>query len=305
MVRSWGVASGEGTIGFIGIGVLAKGLALALAQLGYPVAGAYSRSPSSAQELARRLTGCRVFASAQALAGHAGLVFITTPDEAIGPVAASVRWRPGQGVVHCSGALTLDVLRPAAEAGACVGGFHPFQTFAGLDDPAEAAARLRGVSFAVAGQGWVREHLTQMADALGGRAITIPDAGRPLYHASAILACGYLAALLEGAASLWGAMGFPAQEAMRALQPLAQATLDNVFRHGIVPSVTGPVVRGDVATVRAHLEALSQRLPELVPLYTALTRASLSIAAQRGAGPEQLASLRAALDFYDDSIVRG
>ncbi|MSQ07500.1 MAG: DUF2520 domain-containing protein [Dehalococcoidia bacterium] len=299
------MASGDRTIGFIGVGVLAKGLALALAQLSYPVTGAYSRSFSSAQELARRLPGCKAFTSAQELAGHAGLVFITTPDAAIGPVAASLSWRRGQGVVHCSGALTLEVLRPAADGGASVGGFHPFQTFAGLDDPAEAAARLQGVSFAVAGQGWVLEHLTQMAAALGGRAVSIPDAERPLYHASAILACGYLAALLQGAASLWQEMGFPEQQAMRALQPLAQTTLDNVFRHGVVPNVTGPVVRGDVATVRAHLEALSQRLPELVPLYAALTRESLSIAERRGVGPEQLASLRAAVDFYDASKVRG
>ncbi len=296
------MANGGRTIGFIGVGVLAKGLALALAQLGYPVTGAFSRNPASAQGLARRLPRCRVFGSAQELARHADLVFITTPDDAIGPVAASVTWRPGQGVVHCSGALSLEVLRPAAEQGASVGGFHPFQTLAGLDDLAEAAARLRGVSFAVAGQGWVPEHLARMAAGLGGRTISIADADRPLYHASAILACGFLAALLQCAASLWHEMGFPATEAMDALQPLAQATLNNVARHGVVASVTGPVVRGDVATVQAHLEALSQRLPELVPLYSVLTRASLSIAQGRGVSPEQLAFLRAALDFYDTRV---
>jgi predicted short-subunit dehydrogenase-like oxidoreductase (DUF2520 family) len=185
-----------------------------------------------------------------------------------------------------------------------VGSFHPFQTFAGLDDPEQAAARLQGVSFAVAGQGWVTECLTQMAADLGGRAMVIPEADRPLYHSSAILACGYLATLLDGAASLWQEMGFGRREAMAAIYPLARATLENLARHpeSVGASVTGPVVRGDVATVQAHLEALSRRQPELLPVYAALTRASLPMAQERGVSPEELSALRAAVDCYDGRL---
>jgi predicted short-subunit dehydrogenase-like oxidoreductase (DUF2520 family) len=287
-------------IGFIGIGVLARGLALALARQGYPVTGVYTRSRASAEALARRLPACRVYPAAQELADASGLVFITTPDAAIGPAASSVRWRPGQGVVHCSGALTLVVLRPAADQGAQVGGFHPFQTLAGLDSPEEAAARLHGVSFAVAGEDWLRACLTGMAAALGGRAVHIPDADRPLYHASAILACGYLATLVQAAVSLWREMGLTPQEAMEAIRPLTQATLDNLARHpGAMESmVTGPVVRGDAATVEAHLEALSRRSPGLAHLYAALTWASLPLARERGVSPQQLAQMSAAADRW-------
>ena len=100
-------------IGFIGIGVLGKGLPLCLVDQGYRVTAAHSRSPSSAQWLAERVPGCRVFSSAQELCDATDLVFITTPDSVIGQVVASVTWRPGQGVVHCCGAESRELLHPA------------------------------------------------------------------------------------------------------------------------------------------------------------------------------------------------
>ncbi|MBM3943095.1 MAG: DUF2520 domain-containing protein [SAR202 cluster bacterium] len=285
-------------IGFIGIGALARGLALALAQHGYRIAGTSSRSAQSAQWLAQQIPGCRAFPEAQALAGACDLVFITTPDVVIGQVAASLRWRPGQQVVHCCGAASVELLEPAAAQGAATGALHPFQTFAGLDSPADAAARLQGVTFAVAGAEPLAALLSQMARDLGGRPISLSDGDRPLYHASAILACGYLAALLQCAARIWQEMGFTSQEGLEALYPLARATLENIARLGIVPSVTGPVVRGDAATVAAHLEALSQRLPELAPVYAALTQASLPIAQARGVAPAPIAYIAHLVETY-------
>jgi predicted short-subunit dehydrogenase-like oxidoreductase (DUF2520 family) len=286
------------TIGFIGIGVLGKGLAMSLAARQYQVVAAHSRSLSSAQWLAHRLPGCQAFASAQELADAADLVFITTPDSAIGQVAATVRWRPDQGVVHCCGAASLEVLQPAAAQGAVTGAFHPFQTFAGLADPGDTLSRLAGVTFAVEGQGWLSGFLGDLARTLGGHPVFIPHHQRPLYHAAAVLGCGYLVTLLQAAVTAWQAMGFSPKRAMDALYPLARATLENVAQRGITASVTGPVVRGDAATVQAHLEALHQSLPDLVPLYCALTDASLPLAASRGISPDYLAALEELLEGY-------
>jgi predicted short-subunit dehydrogenase-like oxidoreductase (DUF2520 family) len=285
-------------IGFIGIGVLGKGLALSLAAQGYRVAAAHSRNPASAQWLADRVSGCRVFATAQELVDVSDLVFITTPDSIIGEVARSVAWRPGQGVVHCCGAAPTEILRSAAEQGAITGAFHPFQTFAGIDSPEETTARLAGVTFAVASEGWVVKFLRELACDLGGRPVFIGDADRPLYHASAVLGCGYLVALLQAAVEVWQKLGFTPQEAINALYPLTRATLENVSKHGILASVTGPAVRGDTVTVQSHLEALSQQLPELLDLYRALTAISLPVAAQRGIEPGQLEALRNLVDSY-------
>ncbi len=85
---------------------------------------------------------------------------------------------------------------------------------------------------------------------------------------------------------------------MEALYPITRATLDIVARNGPVASVTGPVVRGDLLTLRTHLEALFQRLPEAVPLYGSLTSASLVLAARRGVGPEQITAIQELVDHY-------
>ena len=206
-------------IGFIGVGVLGKGLALALADRGYRVSASFSRRSDSSLWLSERIPGCSVAASAQALAEVADLVFITTPDAAIHQVCAEVAWRPDQGVVHCCGADSRGILDSAARRQAQTGAFHPFQTLAGLKDPAEAGARLTGVSFAVEGDGWLSDLLPQMAQDLGGRAVVIPEGDRPLYHASAVLACAHLAALMHGAVTLWERMGYDSVDALEAFHP--------------------------------------------------------------------------------------
>ena len=285
-------------IGFIGIGVLGKGLPLALADRGYRVVAAHSRSAASAQWLADRIPGCAAYTSAQELSDAADLVFITTPDSAIEEVTGSVTWRSGQGVVHCYGGASIELLKPAAEQGASTGAFHPFQTFAGLAAPEEAAARLSGVTFAVEGDGWLEGYLAGMAEDLGGHSVSIAGQDRPLYHAAAVFGCGYLVALLKTAVSLWEAMGFSSEQAIQALLPLSSATLGNVAREGLLASATGPAIRGDLLTLRSHLESLFQRSPELVSLYGNLARASLPLAVGHGLGPNQLTAIEELVDHY-------
>ena len=286
-------------IGFIGAGVLGNGLSLALAEQGYNVAGAASRRPESAQGLAERIPSCRALESPQDLADGTDLVFITTPDSVIGSVAAAVRWRPCQAVVHCCGATGRDILQPAAAQGASTGAFHPLQTFAGLADPADTVARLAGVTFAISASGELGRFLVETAQRLGGVPVQIGDADRPLYHASAVLSCGYLAALLQGAVRLWQAAGFSEEQALNALLPLSRATLENVARSGIASSVTGPVVRGDANTVHSHLEAIARSAPELTGVYLSLTAASLPLAVQAGIGADEEKAIRQLLIQYD------
>ena len=278
-------------IGFIGVGVLGKGLALALADRGYRVSACYSRRSESSQWLSERIPECSVAESAQALADGADLVFITTPDAVISQVCAEVTWRPEQGVVHCCGANSRGILDSAAHQQAMTGAFHPFQTLAGLNDPAEASARLTGVSFAIDAEGWLADLLFQMARDLGGRPIVIPEGDRALYHASAVLVCAHLASLMHGAVTLWERMGYDSAAALEALYPLARATLENVVKDGIAASLTGPALRGDAATIQAHLDALSQRTPELLPVYAALTATSLPLALQRGVSPDLVSEI--------------
>ena len=279
-------------IGFVGIGLLGRGLALALSAKGYPVTGACSRSYSSARWLSERVEACQAYDSPQGLADNSDLVFITTPDSVIAEVASLVTWRTGQGVVHCSGASSTELLQPAAVQGAATGSMHPFQTFAGLSKPEDAGARLQGIVFAVAGELWLAAYLDEVVAALGGRPVNIPKQDRPLYHASAILGCGYLAALVQAAVDCWMAIGYSEEEALAALIPLAETTLDNIGRNGIATSVTGPAVRGDLSTMNTHMEALGGAVPSGALAYGALTSASLALAERRGVAPEAVAGMR-------------
>lgn len=279
-------------IGFVGAGTLGRGLALALDGVGCNVVAVSSRSRASADWLAERIDGCVAMDMAQDVADVCNLVFITTPDGVIAEVAASVNWRAGQGVVHCCGAASIELLDAAAGAGASVGAMHPFQTFAALSDPTEAARRLSGVTFAVSATGWLADYLPSLAERLDGRAITIPDELRPLYHASAVLACGYVGTLLDAAISLWARMGFTEEDGVRAVAPLARATIEAIAAAGPVNAVTGPAVRGDADTIAAHLELLSEHAPELVTLYRELTLASIPLARAKGVGEKELERLR-------------
>ena len=286
------------TIGFIGAGLFGKGLAWALAAQGSPVVAVHSRSLNSAQALAGRIPGCRVFATPQELADAVDLVFITTPDSVISQVAGAVNWRPGQGVAHCCGGASPSLLEPASNQGAAIGAFHPFQTFSGLADGEDPGERLSGVTFAVSGSGWLEGFLWDLARGLGGQPVAIPDDWRPLYHAAAVMACGHLAALMQASVDVWQTMGFTQDQALEALYPLCRTTLDAVARSGAEASITGPVVRGDIDTVRAHLEALFKNLPDLAPLYAALTAASLPLAANRGVGPGEVTAMQELIDYY-------
>ena len=285
-------------IGFVGAGVLGSGLALALHGLGYEVRAVSSRSASSAANLAARISGCRPMDGAQDVADASALVFITTPDRAIEPVAASVRWHPGQWVVHCCGAAGRSILRPAEDEGAATGAFHPFQTFAGLDSPEQAAARLYGVTFALSAQGPLEEFLKDLAAALGGRAVVMDEELRPLYHAAAVLSCGYLVTLLQSAVQVWQAAGYTEEEGLEAVIALSKATVEVVGQLGPETGVTGPLVRGDVGTVRGHLEALMENSPEVARLYGALTEKSLPLALGLGLTSEGETAVRDTLETF-------
>ena len=269
------------TIGFIGAGSLGTALALGLSSSGYRVAAVNSRGNSSAAEVAARIPGCEAVRGPQHVADVCQLVFIATPDAAISEIATCVTWHRGQGVVHCSGVRPLGILEPAAVMGANTGSFHPFQTFACVSSPKEATNRLKGITFSVEGHGWVLSFLQTVASRLWSRAIRLSPDDRAIYHASAVMSCGLLVALLKAAGDLWQQMGVPQEEALATILPLAKSALANLSRAGVDASVTGPLVRGDTATVRQHLEAMESRLPRLIPLYCALSLESLPLAQKR------------------------
>ncbi len=267
-----------GDIGFIGAGALGSAFAHAMARHGYPVRAVAGRTPASAERLASALPGCEAV-SPQQVAGRCDTVFLVVPDDAIASVAASLTWREGQAVVHCSGATPLAALNAARDCGAASGAFHPLQTFTADADP---VAVTRGIAYAVEAPQPLRRALERLAEDLGGWPIALASEDRAVYHASAIGACGLVATLLKLASGLWDGVPGLEGQGMRALLPLTRTTLDNIERQGFPQALTGPAVRGDVGVVRSHLDALAERAPGFLPLYAALSLASLPIARDKG-----------------------
>jgi predicted short-subunit dehydrogenase-like oxidoreductase (DUF2520 family) len=266
-------------VGFIGAGTVGTALAVLLSEKGYRVAAVYSRSRASAERLARAVSGCHVAAGSQAVADSVDLVFITTPDSAIGTVAAQVTWRPGSSVVHCSGADSTDILEPARRDGAHVGGFHPLQTFAGVE---RAIENIPGSTFAVEAVGPLLATLEEMAVALGGHAIRLQAGDKVLYHAAAVFASNYLVTLVKMATDLWQTFSIPTDRSVPALLPLIRGTLHNIETIGIPNCLTGPIARGDAGTIIKHLKALQEKAPELIFPYKELGLQTVPIALAKG-----------------------
>jgi predicted short-subunit dehydrogenase-like oxidoreductase (DUF2520 family) len=266
-------------IGFIGAGTVGTALAARLAGRGYLVVAVSSRSRASAQRLAQAASGCQVFDSNQAIADNAELVFITTPDDVIATVAAEVKWHPGQSVVHCSGADSVDILQPAREAGAEVGAFHPLQTFA---SPEQAMENIPGSTFALEAEEPLLGILKDMAAALEGQWVELKSSDKVLYHAAAVLACNYMVTLTKLATDLWQTFDVSPPQATKALVPLLRGTLHNIETIGIPQCLTGPIARGDIGTINKHLDALKSTTPHLVSTYRELGRQTIPIAVAKG-----------------------
>jgi predicted short-subunit dehydrogenase-like oxidoreductase (DUF2520 family) len=273
-------------IGFIGAGRLAASFAAALRAAGYCVARVASAKPASAEVLARAV-GARV-ATPQQVADSCELVFLTAPDSAIPDLARQIAWRPRQAAVHCSGALGLDVLSPAAEAGALTGCLHPLQSFPSREgDP----ARFKAVTCGIEAPAELGAALERIASDLGAGVVRLEGVDRAGYHAAAVFVSNYVVSLAAAAERVWEQSGLPREAAREALAPLLLGAAQNVGAHELAEALTGPVARGDLATIERHLGALDDG--PLRELYRGLAAQLLSLDLQHP--PEVSSRLRALL----------
>jgi predicted short-subunit dehydrogenase-like oxidoreductase (DUF2520 family) len=267
------------TIGFIGAGITGTALAVRLAQHEYDIIAVSSRSLSSAEKLAERISGCHIYNGSQKVADMAQLIFITTPDDIIPKVAAEIKWHKEQSVVHCSGAHSVDILEPARLCGANTGCFHPLQTFASVD---QAIENIPGSAFAIEAEKPLLDILKEMATILEGDWVNLKAGDKVLYHAAAVFACNYLVTLVKVATDLWQTFQVPPPQAIKALMPLLRGTLSNIENVGLPNCLTGPIARGDMGTISRHLESLEKQAPPLLSIYKELGRQTIPIALGKG-----------------------
>ena len=217
------------------------------------------------------------------------ILILAVPDDVLHSVANEVA-RAGPAprncvALHLSGALSTDVLAPLHGAGYSVGSLHPLQTVA---DPWSGADRLVGCAYALAGEPAALAMAREIVDALSGRALVVPPALRPSYHAAAVFASNYVVAAAAVVARTLAEAGISESDAIAAALPLMRGTLDNIQQLGFGAALTGPVARGDVDTVRLHLSRLS---PRERGLYSALGQETLRLARAAGLDPARANAL--------------
>jgi len=276
--------SGRPDIAIIGPGVVGTTLGVLAAKSGYRVTGVAGRGEASARASAERIGPDVAVGDPAEIAGEAGLVLLTVPDDAIEQVARELAeagaFRPGGVVAHCSGALGSDVLSPARElCGSHVGAMHPLHTFPDVD---AAMATVAGTYFFCEGDPQAVAALEALAAAIGGKPVRISSDAKCLYHASAVMACNYLAALLDAAVATAGLADIPPEQALAALDPLVRATVANALSASPAEALTGPIARGDERLVARQCRQINQADPRLGAIYRSLGVWAVEMALRTG-----------------------
>ena len=256
-------------VGIVSAGRVGSALGAALARAGHDVVAVSAVSDRSVRRAQALLPGVTVLPPDEVVAA-AEFVLLAVPDDAlralVAGLAATEAWRPGQLVAHTSGSHGIDVLDPAAARGVVALALHPVMTFAGR---AEDVDRLAGSSWGVTAPEEMRPVAEALVLEMGGEPVWVPESARALYHAALTVGSNHLVTLVNDALALLAAAGV--EQPARLVAPLLSASLDNVLRLGDA-ALTGPVSRGDVATVGAHLRTIAAEAPEQLPAYVAMAR---------------------------------
>lgn len=266
-------------VGVIGAGRVGAVLAAALRRAGHEIVATAGESDASRGRIAALLPGVRV-AKPTDVARASELLLLTVPDDMLANVVTvlshSGAIHEGQVVVHTSGRHGLAVLEPARAVGARTIAMHPAMTFTGTDVD---LPRLAGCVFGITAEPGDRELAEALVADLGGRPMWVPEDRRTMYHAGLAHGANHLVTLVSEAMEILSAAG--AEDPAATLRPLLTAALDNALEHGDA-ALTGPIVRGDVETVRAHVADLAANAPQTLSSYVAMARATLDRAVTDG-----------------------
>jgi len=189
-------------------------------------------------------------------------------------------FKPNTILAHLSGALSSEILQDAREFCQCsVASLHPLQTFPTID---AAISMIQGAWCFFEGDDKALSVLEQLAHTLGMKPYRIDKKAKTLYHASAVIACNYFIALMDAALALAEQAGIDRATAWSALEVLIKTTHKNIEALGTKNALTGPIARGDIDTVKRHLEQLNQTTDDLDDLYRTLGSYTATLAVQKG-----------------------
>lgn len=246
----------------------------------FDVVGVLARSPPSAQRGAAFIGAGVPVATAEDLPEADVYMLAVTDDQIVPACTALAASRPLDGAIvfHCSGALPSGTLEGARLAGALIASLHPIRSFA---DPEAVVAAFAGTFCGIEGDAGALAVLLPTLEAIGGRPVPIDPAAKTVYHAAAVFASNYLVTVLDAALRAYQAAGIPEDVARELAHPLAQESLSNVFRLGAAQALSGPIARGDFATVARQQAAVSAWDGDTGNLYGVLVPPTAALAARK------------------------
>ena len=270
-------------IGIIGAGKVGGALCKSLREAGVNVVGLTAGTEADTLAAAAKFQ-VKGFASNEELAPNCDVLFLTVPDRLVGEVAAELaqdfnnrsdeRSLQGKTFFHCSGSLGLEELQPLAESGADIGSLHPLQSFASAD------VSFQGIYMAVDGMPNAQEAGQAIAELLGAQIFVVPAAERKAYHAAACFASNYVVAAMAVAQELMSKWTPTPEAGLAALLALFDGTARNLHQSKLArEALTGPIARGDINTVKAHLAVLP---PKIAEVYKALGKETICLARANG-----------------------
>jgi predicted short-subunit dehydrogenase-like oxidoreductase (DUF2520 family) len=266
-------------VGVVGAGRVGAVLSAALLAAGHEVTAAAGESSASRQRIDALLPGVPARKPTD-VARSCDLLLLTVPDDmlenVVNMLVGAGAIRDGQYVVHTSGRHGLAVLAAARAVGAHPVAMHPAMTFTGT---AVDLDRLAGCVFGITAGEQDRAFTESLVADLGGVPMWVEEDKRTLYHAGLAHGANHLVTLVAQAMDLLAEAG--AADPAATLRPLLGAALDNALAYGDA-ALTGPIVRGDVKTVSAHLRDIAATAPDTLPSYVAMARATVDRAVLDG-----------------------
>ncbi|MGB6034278.1 MAG: Rossmann-like and DUF2520 domain-containing protein [Bacteroidota bacterium] len=287
-------------IAIVGGGKVGSVLGRILLEEGCAISAVVSRTPASARRAGRFLNCTNTGTSLDAIPADTDLLFITTPHSAVESVARALAAQPALrfprlAACHASGMLTAVALLPLENRGTTVFSFHPLQTFPRDFPPAKISAR--GITYGVDGSPEGVRYARRLARILGGSVLEVPPELRSFYHAACVVASNHLTTLLWVLERMFSHLGTGERDFIRVFRPIIHATLENIERTSPATAMSGPVARGGVETVAEHFDTVRAVAPELLPIFSALTRESVGLAIAKGSITEERAQELLACTF--------
>lgn len=271
------------TFTLIGAGHVGRVLGrLLVAQAGWQLQQVLTRSATSAVQAVEFIGSGSPIEDYAALAPAQVFILAVSDDQIVPASAALAQAVPlaGSVVFHCSGALASDRLQAVHAAGGAVASVHPIRSFA---DPQAVAQAFAGTYCGMEGDAAALAVLTPALQAIGAQPVPIDAAAKTVYHAAAVFASNYLVTVLDAALRAYQAAGIPEAVARQLVQPLASESMANVFRLGAATALSGPIARGDMATVERQLKAVSAWDGPSGDLYQALIAPTTALAQRKPA----------------------